>query len=54
MDSISDFKSRALDSMSQTIGVLQTETTKASEYVERARRTNTDGVASGSLDLGNR
>jgi uncharacterized protein YaaN involved in tellurite resistance len=51
MDSISDFKSRALDSMSQTIGVLQTETTKASQYVERARRTNTDGVASGSLDL---
>ncbi|MFD2025910.1 toxic anion resistance protein [Promicromonospora aerolata] len=51
MDSISDFKIRALDSMSQTIGVLQTETTKASEYVERARRTNTDGVASGSLDL---
>jgi uncharacterized protein YaaN involved in tellurite resistance len=54
MDSISDFKARALDSMSQTIGVLQTETTKATEYVERARRTNTDGVASGSLDLGNR
>jgi uncharacterized protein YaaN involved in tellurite resistance len=51
MDSISDFKVRALDSMSQTIGVLQTETTKASQYVERARRTNTDGVASGSLDL---
>jgi uncharacterized protein YaaN involved in tellurite resistance len=51
MDSISDFKSRALDSMTQTIGVLQTETTKATEYVERARRTNTDGVASGSLDL---
>ena len=51
MDSISDFKLRALDSMSQTIGVLQTETTKASQYVERARRTNTDGVASGSLDL---
>lgn len=51
MDSISDFKSRALDSMSQTIGVLQTETTKASEYVERARRTDTNGVASGSLDL---
>ncbi|MDR7381916.1 toxic anion resistance protein [Promicromonospora iranensis] len=51
MDSISDFKSRALDSMSQTIGVLETETTKASAYVERARRTNTDGVASGSLDL---
>lgn len=53
MDSISDFKVRALDSMSQTIGVLQTETTKASQYVERARRTNTDGVASGSLDLSN-
>ncbi|HEV6954374.1 MAG TPA: toxic anion resistance protein [Promicromonospora sp.] len=51
MDSISDFKTRALDSMSQTIGVLQTETTKAAEYVERARRTDTDGVASGSLDL---
>ncbi|WP_125774917.1 toxic anion resistance protein [Antribacter gilvus] len=51
MDSISDFKTRALDSMSQTIGVLQTETAKSQEYLERARRSSTEGVASGSLDL---
>ncbi|MCF4119732.1 toxic anion resistance protein [Antribacter sp. KLBMP9083] len=51
MDSISDFKTRALDSMAETIGVLQTETAKSQEYLDRARRSSTDGVASGSLDL---
>ncbi|SMH29956.1 Uncharacterized conserved protein YaaN involved in tellurite resistance [Rathayibacter oskolensis] len=52
MDSISDFKIKALDSMAQTVGVLQTETAKAGEYVERARRSTTDIDATSSLDLG--
>ncbi|KZX21006.1 toxic anion resistance protein [Rathayibacter tanaceti] len=52
MDSISDFKIKALDSMAQTVGVLQTETAKAGEYVERARRSNSDIDATSSLDLG--
>ncbi|MBO0984057.1 toxic anion resistance protein [Rathayibacter sp. SD072] len=52
MDSISDFKIKALDSMAQTVGVLQTETAKAGEYVERARRSNSDIDAASSLDLG--
>lgn len=52
MDSISTFKTQALDSMAQTIGVLQTETAKSQEYLDRARRTDTTGVAGGSLDLG--
>jgi len=52
MDSISDFKIKALDSMAQTVGVLQTETAKAGEYVERARRSNSDVDAASSLDLG--
>ncbi|MWV51036.1 toxic anion resistance protein [Rathayibacter sp. VKM Ac-2803] len=52
MDSISDFKIKALDSMAQTVGVLQTETAKAGEYVERARRSNSDIDATSALDLG--
>ena len=52
MDSISDFKIKALDSMAQTVGVLQVETAKAGEYVERARRSNSDIDAASSLDLG--
>lgn len=52
MDSISDFKIKALDSMAQTVGVLQSETAKAGEYVERARRSNADIDATSSLDLG--
>ncbi|MBF4461478.1 MULTISPECIES: toxic anion resistance protein [unclassified Rathayibacter] len=52
MDSISDFKLKALDSMAQTVGVLQTETAKAGEYVERARRSSADIDATSSLDLG--
>lgn len=52
MDSISDFKVKALDSMAQTIGVLQVETEKAGDYVERARRSNSELDAASSLDLG--
>ena len=52
LDSISDFKIKALDSMAQTVGVLQVETAKAGEYVERARRSNSDIDAASSLDLG--
>jgi uncharacterized protein YaaN involved in tellurite resistance len=52
MDSIDDFKVKALDSMAQTVGVLQTETTKAQSYLDRVRRAETTEVAGGSLDLG--
>jgi len=52
MDSIDDFKVKALDSMAQTVGVLQTETTKAQAYLDRVKRADTTDVASGSLDLG--
>ncbi|MBD8080615.1 toxic anion resistance protein [Cellulosimicrobium arenosum] len=52
LDSISTFKTQALDSMSQTIGVLETETTKANEYLERARRSDSSQVGNGSLDIG--
>ncbi len=38
MDSISTFKIQALDSMAATIGTLETETTKAKEYLDRSRR----------------
>lgn len=53
MDSISEFKVQALDSMAQTIGVLETETEKAKPYIERARRTESNEAAS-SLDLAKR
>jgi uncharacterized protein YaaN involved in tellurite resistance len=53
MDSISEFKVQALDSMAQTIGVLETETEKAKPYIERARRSETTEVAS-TLDLDKR
>jgi len=52
MDSISTFKVQALDSMAQTIGVLETETTKAREYLDRVAQGDQSGAASGSLDLG--
>ncbi|PFG18799.1 toxic anion resistance protein [Serinibacter salmoneus] len=54
LDSIATFKVQALDSMAKTIGVLQTETSKAAEYVDRARRTESPEVLearSGSLNL---
>lgn len=52
MDSIDTFKVKALDSMATTIGVLETETTKARSYLDRVKRADTTDVASGSLDLG--
>mgnify|MGYP001945766822 CR=1 FL=1 len=51
MDAIDTFRSQALDSMAQTIGVLESEVDKSRGYLERAHRT--DGrLAAGSLDLG--
>ncbi|WP_028048320.1 toxic anion resistance protein [Cellulomonas sp. URHD0024] len=52
MDSIDDFKVKALDSMAQTVGVLQTETAKAQSYLDRVRQADTTEVTGGSLDLG--
>jgi uncharacterized protein YaaN involved in tellurite resistance len=52
MDSIDTFKVKALDSMATTIGVLETETTKARTYLDRVKRADTSDVAGGSLDLG--
>ncbi|WP_454293577.1 toxic anion resistance protein [Salana multivorans] len=55
LDSISTFKTQALDSMAKTIGVLQHETAKAEEYVDRARRAESPenlALTGGSLDLG--
>ena len=52
MDSIDEFKVKALDSMATTIGVLETETTKARTYLDRVKRADTTDVASGSLDIG--
>ncbi|MBD5787215.1 toxic anion resistance protein [Cellulosimicrobium terreum] len=52
LDSISTFKTQALDSMAQTIGVLETETTKANEYLDRARRSDASQAGNGSLDIG--
>lgn len=52
MDSIDQFKVKALDSMAQTVGVLETETAKAKQYLDRVSRSDRTDVASGSLDLG--
>jgi len=53
MDAIDQFKVQALDSMAQTIGVLENEVTKSRSYLERVNR-HDDRVAGGSLDLGSR
>ncbi|MCL2466415.1 MAG: toxic anion resistance protein [Micrococcales bacterium] len=42
LDSISTFKVQALDSMAATIGTLESETTKAKEYLDRSRRETTE------------
>ncbi|GEA85386.1 toxic anion resistance protein [Cellulomonas gelida] len=52
MDAIDGFKVKALDSMAQTIGVLETETTKARSYIDRVQKSDQTGAAGGSLDLG--
>ena len=56
LDSIATFKVQALDSMAATIGTLETETTKAKEYLDRTRRNATELVddaqtSTVSLDL---
>ncbi|SOC52109.1 toxic anion resistance protein [Ornithinimicrobium cerasi] len=51
MDAIDAFRSQALDSMAQTIGVLEGEVVKSQSYLERAKRTDARLVG-GSLDLG--
>ena len=52
LDSISAFKVKALDTMAQTIGVLETETTKANEYLDRTRRSERAELEGGALDVG--
>ncbi|MBO9569383.1 MAG: toxic anion resistance protein [Cellulomonas iranensis] len=52
MDSIDTFKVQALDSMAQTVGVLETETAKAKQYLDRVSRSDGTDASSGSLDLG--
>lgn len=52
MDSIDTFKVKALDSMAQTIGVLETEVEKSRSYLDRVRAQDARG--SQELDLGDR
>ncbi|MDN5746031.1 MAG: toxic anion resistance protein, partial [Nocardioidaceae bacterium] len=51
MDSIDQFKVKALDNMSTTIGVLETEVTKSKDYLARVQQHDARN-ASGSLDIG--
>jgi uncharacterized protein YaaN involved in tellurite resistance len=52
MDAIDEFKVKALDSMSQTIGVLENETTRAREYIDRVSQADRTNVADSPLDIG--
>jgi uncharacterized protein YaaN involved in tellurite resistance len=52
MDAIDSFKATALDSMSATIGTLQTEVAKSQSYLDRVSRQDQRVAATGSLDLG--
>ena len=51
MDSIDEFKIKALDNMSTTIGVLENEVVKSKEYVDRVRQHDARN-AQGTLDIG--
>lgn len=51
MDAIDTYKVQALDAMSSTIGVLETEVAKSQAYLDRANRQN-PSVMAGSLDIG--
>ncbi len=53
MDSIDEFKLKALDSMSATIGVLETEVEKSRSYLDRVQRHDARN-AQGTLDIGTR
>jgi uncharacterized protein YaaN involved in tellurite resistance len=50
MDAIDTFKAQALDTMSATIGTLETEVGKSREYLARVQQ-HDDRLARGSLDL---
>lgn len=50
MDSIDEFKLKALDSMSATIGVLETEVEKSRSYLDRVQKHDQRNAA-GALDL---
>ncbi len=50
MDSIDEFKIKALDTMATTIGVLENEVEKSKEYVARVQSQD-NRLASGQLDL---
>ncbi|WP_141012812.1 toxic anion resistance protein [Nocardioides sambongensis] len=50
MDSIDEFKLKALDNMATTIGVLETEVTKSKSYLDRVRQHDARN-ASGALDI---
>lgn len=50
MDSIDEFKLKALDTMAQTIGVLETEVDKSKEYLARVQAQDQRGAQ--DLDLG--
>ena len=50
MDSIDQFKLKALDSMAETIGVLETEVDKSRAYLDRVRAQDSRSAA-GALDL---
>ncbi|KAA1425601.1 toxic anion resistance protein [Nocardioides antri] len=50
MDSIDEFKLKALDTMSTTIGVLETEVEKSKSYLERVQRHDQRNAA-GTLDI---
>ncbi len=51
MDSIDEFKMRALDNMAQTIGVLENEVEKSREYIDRAQRSQPAVVQNLNVDL---
>ncbi len=51
MDSIDEFKLKALDNMSTTIGVLETEVAKSKEYLDRVQQHDRRDAA-GTFDLG--
>ncbi len=50
MDSIDEFKLKALDTMSTTIGVLETEVEKSKSYLERVQKHDQRNAA-GTLDI---
>ncbi len=51
MDSIDEFKLKALDNMSTTIGVLENEVQKSKAYLERVQQHDARNAA-GTLDIG--